>query len=237
MTELYSQLKDIKLFSGLDERNYAETLTHLRTRVKHYKKGSILMLAGVKIKTIGIVLSGNVEISRIDFAGNRLIINQLKYPSMFGEALACAGIEISPVSLTALTEVKVLLIDYKRILKSSPTGFKFHDILITNMLSILAEKNLFLRQKLELMSKKTTRAKLSAYLLQTIETLKQNNIKIPYNRIQLADYLGVNRSAMSKELCKLRDEGVLEFRKNHFKIYDPSKLSFYANQSPDLKEN
>ena len=197
MIEIYSLLKKTRLFFGLDEANYAEVLTHLHATVKQYKKGSTLMLAGMKIKTIGIVLSGKVEISRVDYAGNRLIINQLEYPSMFGEALACASIDISPVTLKALTEVKVLLIDFKRIVKSSPNGGKFQDVLVANMLSILAEKNLFLRQRLELMSKRTTRAKLCAYLLHAIEAAQKNTVQIPYNRFQLADYLGVNRSAMS----------------------------------------
>lgn len=234
MIELYSQIKRLKLFFGLDETNYAQTLKHLCAKVKQYKKGSILTLAGVKIETIGIVLSRKVEISRVDYAGNRLIINQIEYPEMFGEAFACSDVEISPVSLTALTDVKVLFIDYNRIKSNNPDGFEFHDVLVANMLSILAEKNLFLRQRLELMSKRTTRAKLCAYLLLAIEAAAQNTIDIPYNRLQLADYLGVNRSAMSKELCKLRDEGVLEFRKNHFRTLDPAKLSAIANQSSNI---
>lgn len=231
MNEWHLKLKQLKLFHGLSEEFFEDALKHLKSKVEKYKKGSIIILEGSKIKSIGIVLEGIVEISRVDYTGTRLIVNQLEYPSMFGEALVCADIELSPVTLTAITPVTILLIDFKCIVKSKQVEFNLNNLLVSNMLSILAEKNLFLRQKLELMSKRSIRAKLSEYLLNILESVKQNTIKIPYNRIQLADYLGVNRSALSKELCKMRDEGLIDFKKNHFEVLEPAKLSFYAKHT------
>ncbi len=229
MENTYLYLKQVRLFSGLDESDFPEVVSGLNAKVKLYQKGSILLLMGENIKNIGIVLSGNVEISRQDYSGNRLIINQLEYPAMFGEAFVCAGIKTSPVTLTALTNVKIMLIDFKRIVENSSNASRFHQALTSNMLCMLAEKNLFLSHRLELMGKKSTRAKLSLYLLYSMGTDFQGTVVIPYNRNQLADYLGVNRSAMSKELCAMRAQGIIDFRKNHFKILDIKSLSALAS--------
>ena len=94
---------------------------------------------------------------------------------------------------------------------------------------MLADKNLVLNNRLELISKKTTRAKLTSYLLHTMGAELKSNVSIPYNRNQLAEYLGVNRSAMSKELCAMRAEGILDFRKNNFEILNLKTLSTLAS--------
>ncbi len=229
MADSYLYLKQVRLFAGLEESDFPEIVSCLHAKVKMYPKGSILLLVGENIKHIGIVLSGNVEISRQDYSGNRLIINLLEYPAIFGEAFVCAGAKTSPVTITALTNVKIMLIDFKRIINNSPNINKFHMVLISNMLSMLADKNLVLNNRIELISKKTTRAKLASYLLQATGADLECNILIPYNRNQLAEYLGVNRSAMSKELCAMRAEGILDFRKNNFEILDLKSLSSLAS--------
>jgi CRP-like cAMP-binding protein len=206
-------------------------LKQLHANVKQFKKDDILILTGAQIETIGIVLDGSIEISRIDYAGNRLIINQIEYPAMFGEALACANIDISPVTLTALTNSEVLMLDFNRFVREGPQGCENHHLIVSNMLGILANKNLFLQQRLELLSKRTMRAKLCTYLFRMLATSNNDNtIHIPYNRLALADYLGVNRSAMSKELSKMRDEGLIDYKKNIFVLLDPAKISALANQ-------
>ncbi|MEI7616109.1 MAG: Crp/Fnr family transcriptional regulator [Actinomycetota bacterium] len=229
MADSYLYLKQVRLFAGLDESYFPEIVACLNAKVKAYPKGSILLLMGENVKNIGIVLSGNVEISRQDYSGNRLIINLLEYPDMFGEAFVCAGVKTSPVTLTALTDVTIMLIDFKRIIDDSSNICKFHSVLISNMIRMLADKNLVLNNRLELISKKTTRAKLTSYLLHTMGAELKSNVSIPYNRNQLAEYLGVNRSAMSKELCAMRAEGILDFRKNNFEILNLKTLSTLAS--------
>jgi len=229
MTDSYLYLKQVRLFAGLNESDFPEIVSCLHAKIKVYPKGSFLLLMGESIKNIGIVLSGNVEISRQDYSGNRLIINLLKYPDIFVEAFVCAGVKSSPVTLTALTDVKIMLIDFKRIIDESSNICNFHSVLISNMLSMLADKNLVLNSRLELISKKNTRSKLASYLLSAMGADMQHNISIPYNRNQLAEYLGVNRSAMSKELCAMRIDGILDFRKNNFEILDLKTLSALAS--------
>ena len=229
MKKYYEKLKEVKLFAGLDENSYEPALTCLHTKIAKYKKGLILQLTGDLIKSIGIVLDGCIEISRTDCSGNRLIINRVEYPAMFGEAFAFAGVEFSPVTLTALEDSTVLHLDFKSIINDEVSSeCSYHKMIITNMLKIMAHKNVFLSSRLELVTKKTTRSKLAAFLLHSSELAKCANFEIPYNRNQLADYLSVNRSAMSNELCKMRKEGILDFQKNRFAIHKPMKLSDLA---------
>lgn len=229
MKKYYEKLKEVKLFAGLDENSYGLALTCLHAKIAKYKKGFILQLTGDHIKSIGIVLQGCIEISRTDCAGNRLIINRVEYPAMFGEAFAFAGVEFSPVILTALEDSTVLHLDFKSIINDEVSAAcSYHKTIITNMLKIMAQKNMFLSSRLELVTKKTTRSKLAAFLLHSSELAKCVDFEIPYNRNQLADYLSVNRSAMSNELCKMRNEGVLDFQKNRFLIHKPMVLSDIA---------
>ena len=224
MKEFYARLKNIRLFTGLDESNYDDALACLHAKVKKYKKGRILQMVGDRIKSIGIVIEGCIEISRTDYAGNRLIVHIVEYPNIFGEAFVFAGVKQSPVTLTALEDSIVLTIYFKSIQNDSTFRCKYFRTVETNLLGIMAEKNLFLSSRLELVTKKTTRAKLAAYLSNIIETANQTQIEIPYNRNQLADYLSVNRSAMSQELCKMRQQGILDFHKNRFEIHRPELL-------------
>jgi len=227
--EIYYRLKEVKLFAGLDESEYDNALSCLHAKVKKYKKGRILQLTGDRIKNIGIVLEGCIEIARTDYVGNRLIVNQIEYPNMFGEAFVFAKVTQSPITLTALEDSIVLMIDFENISSESAYICRYFRTMVSNLLGTMAEKNLFLSYRLELVTKKTIRAKLAAYLTHIIEMTNQSDIEIPYNRNQLADYLGVNRSAMSHELCKMREKEILDFHKNRFIIHDIKTLSEIAN--------
>ena len=118
----------------------------------------------------------------------------------------------------AVKQSVVLFLDVHRILTMCPSSCHFHGMLIRNLLSVIASKNKMLTQKLEYMSQRTTREKLLSYLSE--QSLKAGcpSFDIPFNRQQLADFLSVDRSAMSNELCKMRDEGILLFEKNHFTL-------------------
>lgn len=227
MKEIYPLLEQVKLFVGLKPNEFSGVLKSLNAVVKQFGKNDIIMHEGDKIERIGIVLSGSLQITRTDYTGNRLIIGQLRFPSMFAEAVVFSGRETSPVTLTSITKSKVLMIDFRCIagIKS-----KTHGIITSNMLKILSNKNLFLQQRLDILSKRSTRAKLSAYLLSFLEKSGSNSFEVPYNRFALSDFLCVNRSSMSRELSNMRDEGIILFNKSNFEILDIQKLSFYANQ-------
>lgn len=229
MGDVYSLLQKVDLFIGLNENEIKEAISDLKISSKNYGKGEILLCAGDKITSVGIILSGTVEISRQDYAGKRFIINHLRYPAMFGEALVCDEVKRSPVTLTAINSSRVLWIDFKRVIQNDNNTKIYQNKLTHNMIHFLAKKVQFLSNRLDLLCKKTIRAKLAVYLLTALDQTTNSQIDIPYNREELADYLCTNRSALSNELCKMRDAGVINFQKNHFTIHDIQQLSIWTN--------
>jgi CRP-like cAMP-binding protein len=137
---------------------------------------------------------------------------------LFGEAFACAGAENLPVGVMAAEESEILLMNHERMLTSCPSACAFHTALIRNLTRILAEKNVILTQKLEHVTRRTTREKLLSYLSARAKLAKGNVFDIPFSRQELADYLSVERSAMSAELSRMRNEGLLRYKRNHFEL-------------------
>lgn len=226
---MYSELQKIDLFAGLNEEETIKAMDELRAQARQYQKGDIVLHAGDKVTFIGIILYGGIEISRQDIEGNRFILNQLQAPTMFGEALVCGGIDSSPVTLTVTKVSKILWIDFQHVINNNKARLAYQQKLLENMLRLLAMKVQFLSSRLDLLCKRTIRAKLAAYLLSKTEQNRLSQIKIPFNREELADYLCTNRSALSRELCKMKEAGVLDFRKNNFVINDPSELCRWSN--------
>jgi CRP-like cAMP-binding protein len=214
--ELYF-LTSHPLFSGIPDSDIDTVLQKLSARTCSYKKDEFILSAGDEIKEIGIVADGSVMIIREDYWGNRAIINMMQKGDIFAEAFIGAGITTIPVSVEASSDCLILFINFKDLLIA-----REHDtdaqILIINMIRILARKNVMLTGKMNHMTKKTTRDKLMSYLSSCAEKSGRNTFLIPFNRQELADFLSVDRSAMSAQLCRLRDEGIIEFHKNQFKL-------------------
>lgn len=211
-------LKDTPLFFGVQEHEIEEMLGCLSSSEKTYNKGSYILTAQDPPVNVGIVLEGSVHVIKEDFWGNRAILARIGAGGMFGEAFACAQADHLPVSVVAREDTDVLFIDYKRIITTCSSACHFHSRLIENMLHILAEKNILLTQKMEHIVKRTTREKLLSYLSWQAVQAGSSYFMIPFNRQELADYLSVDRSALSSELGKLQKEGILEYHKNQFKL-------------------
>lgn len=210
--------KHVKLFNNIRAADLPPMLSCLGVKNKEYKKGSIVLHAEDNVDHVGIVLRGAVLIVKEDFAGNRSIVERIGQYEVFGEALACAGIPKSPVTVVAAESNEIMWIQFRRIVNTCSINCMFHAKLIENMMKLLAEKNLQMNQKLEITSKRNIRDKLMAYLIIQAKEARSFDFAIPLNRGELADYLYVDRSALSRELCKMRDEGLIEFNKNHFCI-------------------
>lgn len=215
----YPILKKNKLFKSVDKEDIGNLLKCLSAKTKTYSKNDIIHMDGDNISYIGIILSGRVQIIKEDYFGNRTILSNLDEGEIFGEAFACANISKIPVTVISATESVILFIDYKRIITVCSSCCVFHLKLIGNMLNILATKNLMLNHKIDCLSKRTTRERLLTYLSFQSKKAESNSFTIPFNRQELADYLCVDRSAMSSELGKMRDEGILDFKKNKFTLY------------------
>lgn len=211
-------LKKSFLFSGIQEHEFMAMLGCLSATAKKYPKNSYIFRAGDSVSTVGLVLSGSIHIIKEDFWGNRTILNQATPGQLFAEAFSCAQTSNLPVSVVSASPCEVMFFNYQKILSVCSSACSFHARLIQNMLKTVAENNLALTRKIEHISQKTTRDKLLSYLSEQAQTAGQNSFTIPFNRQQLADYLGVDRSAMSNELGKMKDEGVVDFDKNYFSL-------------------
>ena len=211
-------LKTVRLFKGIEEADLQPLLSCLAAKSVRFEKGQTVFSSGESIEKFGIVLSGQVQVVQDDYYGNRSILGKIDIGNLFGESFACAEIKTLPVSVITMSESELLFIDCHRLAVPCAKACGFHSRLIQNMLSIVSVKNISLTQKIEFTSKRTTREKLLAYLSAEAKKSGSSHFCIPFNRQELADYLSVERSAMSAELSKLRNDGVLKFHKNQFDL-------------------
>ena len=206
------------LFDGIAESDLGAMLGCLRARVMPMKKGQTVLREGDSTESVGIVLTGAVQILREDYFGNRSIMGYIGPTQLFGESYAFSGAKTLPVSVVADADGSVLLIDSRRISSCCANVCEFHNRMIENMLRLVATHNLMLHQKIYITSKRSTREKLMTYLLSQAKQHGSNRFTIPFDRQALADYLEVDRSGLSVEISKLRKEGVLESEKNTFTL-------------------
>ncbi len=211
-------LQSSVLFSGYTPEQLNQLLPCLDSWEKTYDKGEYLMRMGDKAEMIGMVLSGSVHVIEEDFWGNRNIITELGIGEVFAESYACAN--SAPIQVDVVTQEKttVLYIYISKLLTPCGKACDYHISLIRRLVGMLAQKNLFLNEKLRHVTRRTTRERVLSYLSAIAAQKGKAEFDIPFNRQQLADYLAVDRSAMSSELGKLRDEGTLTFHKNHFTL-------------------
>jgi CRP-like cAMP-binding protein len=211
-------LKRTKLFSGISEEDIESMLSCLDASVREFKKGEYVFRGGEHIGQITVLLSGELHIQRDDYWGNRDIVNRISVGEMFGEAYIAPESGALPNDVVALEDSTVIFFDVRRITTVCSASCRFHSMVVQNLFYALSEKNRVLVQKLGHISKRSTREKLMSYLSEQAERQNSASFSIPFNRQQLADFLSVDRSAMSNELCKMRDDGLIEFEKNQFRL-------------------
>lgn len=211
-------LKNTQMFSGVGDDEISSMLSCLGARLSEFKRGDYVLRQGEHIGNIMVLVRGNLHIQNDDYWGNRSILGHIGVGDMFGEAYVAP--ESGPIlnDVVAIEDSTVIFFDVKRIITTCPSACGFHALVVQNLFFAISEKNRMLVQKLGHMSKRSTREKLISYLSQESKRHNSSNFTIPFNRQQLADFLSVDRSAMSNELCKMRDEGLLEFQKNQFKL-------------------
>lgn len=206
------------LFEGIKSDDIDKILPCLDASKRTYWKQESLLMAGDAVEFIGIVLKGTVRILREDMFGNRMILSDAEQYDMFGEAFACTYPNSIPYSVIAVEDTTVMWLRFRRITTPCSSACEFHSTLIENMMKILAGKNIILNRKIEHLSKKSIRSKIMAFLIDQAESTKGLTFNIPFSRSELADYLCVDRSALSRELGRMRDEGLIDMHRNSFKI-------------------
>ncbi len=211
-------LQKTQLFSCVSPDDINSMLSCLGARLSRFAKGEYVLRQGEHLTDIMVLTEGKLHIQNDDYWGNRSILSQLSPGDMFGESYAAPESGTVINDAVAVEDSTVMFFDIKRMLTSCSTACGFHSIVVQNLVFAISEKNRNLVQKLGHMSKRTTREKLISYLSEEAKKQKTSRFSIPFNRQQLADFLSVDRSAMSKELCKMRDEGMIKFHKNLFTL-------------------
>ena len=209
-------LAQCPLFEGIEEPKLVRMLTCLGARVQTYDKKQTIFAEGSPARYIGIVLSGKAQTTQIDYYGNRSILSHVRPAEVFAEAFACAATNSLPITVTAGERSEIMLIECDHILHTCSNHCDFHQQLIYNLMKDLATKTILFHHRIEITSKRTTRDKLLTYLTQAAKEAGSDCFDIPFDRQELADYLEVDRSGLSVEIGKLRREGIIENKKNHF---------------------
>ena len=211
-------LQECPLFQGIEFEHLHTMLHCLGAKTEVFDKKYTVFAEGSPAKHIGIVLSGSLQISQLDYFGNRTIVSNVEPGELFAEAFACAETPALPISITANELSEVMLIDCQHILHTCQNNCGFHQQLIFNLMKGLALKNIQFHQKIGITSKRSTREKLLAYLDLQSKKNGSRAFEIPFDRQELADYLEVERSGLSAEISKLRREGVLRCDRSRFEL-------------------
>lgn len=220
MKQFIPFLKHTKLFAGVGDEDIAAMLNCLDAIVLHNVKGEYIIRQGEYNRNLMLLIEGRLHIQKEDYWGNLSILNEIRPGEMLGEAYAAPNSESMMYDVVATENSTILLFDIDRILSVCPSACPFHTRLVKNLFYTISDKNRNLVQKIGHMSQRTTREKLLSYLFDEAKKHNSRSFTIPFNRQQLADFLSVDRSAMSNELCKMRDAGLLSFHKNEFTIFE-----------------
>lgn len=209
-------LSETQLFRGIEEQEIDSLLQCLAATKREYKKGEVILSEGTITESLGIVLSGMAIISCSDIWGNNSILGDIAPGAVFAEVYACIPGEPLRISVSAAEDTTVLFMNVGRVLSTCTNACPFHTKLVRNLLTVCAYKSLQLYQRILHTSSKSIRGRLMSYFSQCAKGSGSCSFQIPYNRQQLADYLGVDRSAMSNELSKMQKEGLIEYQRNQF---------------------
>lgn len=220
MKDIIEILGRTDLFKEISSQDIRNMIGCLSIRRVKYDKDEYIINAGSSINEIGVILSGSVNLIKEDFWGNRFIFQKYGSAEMFGETIVFAETNKIQVSVIANEDTEILYINSNRIITTCKSGCLYHNQLIHNMIRIISNKNVMLTQKLTNISKRSTRDKILSYLSYESERNKSNTFDIPYTRQELADYLSVDRSALSRELGKLQNEEKIRFNKSRFTLIE-----------------
>ena len=212
------QSSKIPIFQGIEEPEIASLLQCLQATERTYQKGETILSEGSITENMGIVLSGMALISCGDIWGNTSVLGHVTPGSVFAEVYACIPGEPLLITVSAAEDTTVLFMNVGRILSTCTNACPFHTRLARNLLTVCAHKSLQLSQRILHTSSKSIRGRLMSYFSQCAKQAGNHIFHIPYNRQQLADYLGVDRSAMCHELSKMQKEGLISYEKNRFSL-------------------
>lgn len=218
MNKLIAETKS-RIFEGIMPMDLETMLGCIGYHIGSYKKGEIIAFEAENIRHVGVVLTGAVDMVKEDLWGNRTMLMRMRKDELFGETFVCGAVNTSVVTFAVSEDAQILFLPFDRVMNSCTNTCVFHHQIIENMVRVIAMKNLELMRKVEVVSKKNLREKILAYLSLQAQLHESRYFEIPLGRIELADYLCADRSALTRELSKMRDEGLIDYDKNMFRVF------------------
>ena len=218
--EMDSAVKNVRspLFAGIGTDDMEGMLGCIGYHVRRFQKGEIIAFEAETINHVGVVLQGRVDMIKEDLWGNRTMLVRMGKDEVFGETFACGEDALSMVTFVATEDTQVLFLSFCRVMHTCSHACAFHQTLVENMVRVIARKNRELMRKVEVVSKRTLREKILAYLSVHAQQQNAKTFDIPLGRLELAEYLCADRSALTRELAKMREEGIIDYHRNTFKI-------------------
>ena len=214
----YESIADCSLFAGIKKTNIKAMLKCIGAYEKNYKKGEFVSVEEDFMKSVGIVLKGTVDMIKEDSWGNSTVVLRMKENSIMGETFACGSDSMSAVSFMAVTDTKMVFLPFEKVMRVCSNSCEFHHRLIRNMVTTMADKNRALMEKIEVVTKRNLREKIMEYLSLQSQRQQSDYFEIPLGRTELANYLVADRSAVSRELSSMKEEGIIDFDKKMFKF-------------------
>lgn len=218
------RVAECALFRGVSGEELTKMLQCLQPIRRRYDKGASIAVAGEPFTGVGIVVSGGAAVTKESAAGDRLILAMLEPAMMFGEMVAFSDTAVWPATVVAQSECEIMFIPSHRIIGQCESGCTFHRRLIHNMLAIVSNRALMLNRKVEYLLLRSVREKVATYLLEQHGRAGKATFVLPLDRNEMADFLNVARPALSREMGRMRDEGLIDFHRASVKILDPEAL-------------
>lgn len=206
------------LFAGLSENELTAAIRLFAGKISEYKKGDSLRAMGLPFPTFGIVLSGGIQVFSLDIDGSPMMMANVGEGDSFGESLAYLETKESPVYVTAAVPASVLWLDICAVRRRAAAGEPLALALTERFASVLATRALLQNDRIQILSKPKIRERIVTFLSQCERRYGSRTFIIPFDRASLAVYLGVNRSALSRELAKMKQEGIIDFFRSSFRI-------------------
>lgn len=223
MSEIINALALCPLFKGMSLKEIEDILNTVDYKIKFFKKDQLIAVEGEACLSIGIILEGRVEIKKIFASGRSITVTALKKGNIFGEVIIFSDTKKYPSTIVSFTETKVMFISKDDILKFCNSNYQF----LFNFISLLSNRILMLNEKITIISQKSIRQKLSLFLLEEYKKNKSLILELPLSRKDLAEYLGIPRPSLSREMRNMKNEGIIDFKKNTIKIINLSALESF----------
>lgn len=217
------------LFKGISTDEVISLLHCLSPKIQSYSKNQNIVNSGETIDRFGIVLDGEATVLKENAEGNRVILTVVKKGDLFGEMLVFSSKKSWPVTVRVQSSCKVLFLTHSDLIARCGNNCPSHMSMLQNFMKVLSDKSLMLNKKVEYLSIKSIRGKICTYLLEQCQMTSSNTITLPLNRNELADFLNVSRPSMSREICRMRDEGILDFHLSTFKLMDIDALKSFRD--------